>query len=68
VLCCAVIEDGDVVEISVDSKTIDLLVDEAEVARRLEAWVAPAEKYEHGVMHKYSRLVGNASEGATLGR
>ena len=32
------------------------------------AWEAPAEKYSCGVLHKYSKLVNSASEGATLAR
>ena len=36
--------------------------------RRRAAWEAPAEKYSCGVLHKYSKLVNSASEGATLAR
>ena len=41
----SVVRDGDAVEIDVDGRTIDLLVDEGELARRLSEWAAPAEKY-----------------------
>ena len=45
-------------------RTLDLLVDEAEVARRREGWKPPAPRYTHGVLAKYAKLVGSAAEGA----
>jgi dihydroxy-acid dehydratase len=36
----------------------------AELKRRLKSWKPPRPRYEHGVLAKYSRQVGSASEGA----
>jgi dihydroxy-acid dehydratase len=41
-----------------------LLVDDAELARRRAAWVAPEPNYSSGVLAKYARLVQQADDGA----
>lgn len=65
----ALVREGDEVEIDVDAKRLDLLVDDAELARRRAEWTAPAPRYVGGVMAKYAALVSSASEGAvTTGR
>ena len=64
----ALVEDGDMIEIDTEAKSIEVLVEEEELERRREAWEEPAEKYSCGVLHKYSKLVNSASEGATLAR
>src|SRR5437870_2185185 len=60
----ALVEEGDEVEIDVDSKRLDLLVDAAEVERRAARWTPPAPRYRGGVMAKYAALVSSASLGA----
>jgi dihydroxy-acid dehydratase len=60
----AIVEDGDGIVIDADTKTIDLEISAEELARRLQAWVAPAPKAERGLLAKYARLVSSASLGA----
>ncbi|MBI3747147.1 MAG: dihydroxy-acid dehydratase [Chloroflexi bacterium] len=60
----ALVREGDEIEIDVTAGRMDLLVDEAELARRRAAWSAPAPRYASGVMAKYAALVSSASEGA----
>ncbi len=60
----ALVKDGDVIEIDVRAGRIHLDVDEAELTKRREAFVAPPIKYEHGALAKYAKLVGPASGGA----
>jgi dihydroxy-acid dehydratase len=60
----AFIADGDTVLIDVRDKRLDLLVDEAELARRREGWTAPPSRYPSGVLGKYARLVQGAETGA----
>ncbi len=65
----ALVEEGDEIEIDVEAKRMDLLVDDATLARRRAAWAPPAPRYRSGVMAKYAALVSSASEGAvTTGR
>ena len=60
----AFIRDGDRVRIDLKARTLDLLVDEAELAARREGWEPLPNRYQRGVLHKYARLVGSASRGA----
>ena len=58
------VTDGDRITIDVANRRIDLEVDEAEIVRRRAAWRAPEPHYRTGVLAKYAKLVGSASEGA----
>jgi dihydroxy-acid dehydratase len=60
----ALVREGDEIEIDVDRKAMDLLVDPAELAARRAAWTPPPPPYRRGVMAKYAALVSSASEGA----
>lgn len=60
----AAVREGDMIAIDVKKKTIDLEVSPEEIARRLAEWTPPEPRYKVGVMAKYARLVGSASEGA----
>ncbi|CAN2241057.1 dihydroxy-acid dehydratase [Candidatus Planktophila dulcis] len=60
----AFIKDGDRVRIEIPNRTLDLLVDPAELAARKVGWKPLPHKYTRGVLHKYSKLVGSASKGA----
>ncbi|UIJ33339.1 dihydroxy-acid dehydratase [Allobranchiibius sp. GilTou73] len=61
----AFVHDGDPIRLDVAGGTLDLLVDEDEMARRRTAGVThPEPKYTRGVLAKYRRLVGSASNGA----
>jgi dihydroxy-acid dehydratase len=50
--------------VDVDGRRLDLLVEEAELARRRAAWSTPEPRYRGGVLAKYAALVSSASEGA----
>ena len=56
--------DGDRIVIDVTAKTIDLVVDNAELARRRAQWKVPEPRYTSGVLAKYARLVTGAERGA----
>jgi len=60
----AFIKDGDLVRIDITNRTLDLLVEPAELAARKIGWKPLPHKYNRGVLNKYSRLVGTASRGA----
>ncbi|MBK6657580.1 MAG: dihydroxy-acid dehydratase [Proteobacteria bacterium] len=59
----AFVKTGDRVTLDADHKTITMAVDEAELARRRQGWVAPPYKAERGTLFKYIQRVTNASEG-----
>ena len=63
----ALVKDGDSVTIDADKKVLTLNVDDAELAKRKAAWAKPPLRVERGVLAKYAKLVGSASEGAVTG-
>jgi dihydroxy-acid dehydratase len=58
------VRDGDRIRIDIPNCTLDLLVDEAELGTRRDAFVPLPPRYTRGVLAKYARLVGSASRGA----
>jgi dihydroxy-acid dehydratase len=60
----AFVKDGDRIEIDLDKKSIDLMVDEEEMARRKTNWKKPAPNITVGYMARYARLVTGAATGA----
>lgn len=60
----AFVEKGDMVTVDAEGFRLDLHVDEDVLEARRAGWVAPACKYEKGVLAKYARSVGPAHEGA----
>ncbi len=60
----ALIKDGDLVRIDIPSRTLELLVDGSELAKRRENFSPLPPRYTRGVLHKYVKLVGSASRGA----
>jgi len=60
----AFVRNGDRVRINTVDRTLDLLVDDAEMAKRRENFTPVPHKYTRGVLAKYAKLVGSASKGA----
>ena len=60
----ALVQDGDLIRLDMASKTLDLLVDDAELASRREAWTPQPQNLNFGVLGKYAKLVGSAAKGA----
>jgi dihydroxy-acid dehydratase len=62
----ALIQTGDVVRLDVRARTLEMLVDEAELSRRREAWTPPARKDERGYRRLYEDHVLQADQGCDL--
>ena len=60
----ALVHEGDSITIDAHKLLIQLNVDDVEIARRREAWKAPAPRYTKGLLAKYTKLVSTASRGA----
>ena len=58
------VRDGDRIRVDIPSRTLDLLVDDIELARRRAEFAPLPPRYDRGVLAKYVRLVGSASRGA----
>ena len=59
----ALLKTGDMVRMDLEARTLDMLVDDAEIAARRAAWVAPAPRYERGWGYMFQRHVGQADQG-----
>jgi len=63
----ALVRDGDLIRVNIAARTIELLVDETELAARKDAWTPIEPRYTKGVLAKYTKLVHSAAEGAYCG-
>lgn len=63
----AFVRDGDLIRVDIAARTLDLLVDEAELSSRRDGWEPLPPRYTRGVLAKYSKLVRSAAEGAVTG-
>ena len=63
----AFVRDGDLIRVDIAARSLDLLVDDEELASRRSGWEPLPPRYTRGVLAKYSRLVGSAAQGATTG-
>ena len=61
----AFVNEGDLIRIDVPNRSIELDVDDAELARRRNGWSPLPPRYTRGVLAKYARTVSSASVGAT---
>ncbi len=60
----AFVKDGDRIRIDTKNRTLDLLIDENELAKRKANFSPLPNRYKSGVLSKYAKLVGSASKGA----
>jgi dihydroxy-acid dehydratase len=62
----ALVQDGDQITVDLPARTVDLLVDEAELGKRRKVWKRPEPKFKRGWLARYERLVTSAARGAVL--
>ncbi|MBM3700947.1 MAG: dihydroxy-acid dehydratase [Actinobacteria bacterium] len=62
----AIIENGDIIEIDINSNSINLAVSDAEIEKRMQKWSPPEIKIKEGYLYRYARMVTSASKGAVL--
>jgi dihydroxy-acid dehydratase len=60
----ALVRDGDRIRLDMRSRTLDLLVDDTELAARRTVWEPRPQNLNFGVAGKYARLVGSSARGA----
>lgn len=58
------LQEGDIIEVDVAARSLNVLLDEDELANRRANWQAPAPHYTSGVLAKYARLAKQADDGA----
>lgn len=60
----AFVRNGDTIRVDVHALTLDLLVDDGELAKRRASWSPNPPRYTTGVLGKYAKLVQGAETGA----
>jgi dihydroxy-acid dehydratase len=60
----AFLREGDRIRVDIAARSLDLLVDPAELESRKAGWTPLDHAYKRGVLAKYSKLVGSAAQGA----
>ena len=60
----ALVRDGDPIVLDLAARTLDLIVDSDELARRHAEWIPREPALRTGVLRKYAQLVGSAAQGA----
>ena len=59
-----IVQEGDVIDINVEKREINIEVEASELAKRMRDYKIPESPYKRGVLAKYRKLVGSASKGA----
>lgn len=59
----ALLRTGDIVRLDLPNRRLDMLVEDDEIARRRDAWTAPAPRFERGWGWMYSKHVTQADKG-----
>lgn len=62
----AIVQDGDLIEIDVPGKALNLKVSENEIRERLSSWSSPKSKISKGYLALYSKMANSTSKGAAL--
>lgn len=57
------LKTGDIIKISAEDNSIDVLISEEELSERKASWTAPALKHKKGILYKYAKTVASASKG-----
>src|SRR5450432_540541 len=60
----AAVHEGDMINIDVTKRLLEVEIDDATLQQRLAQWKAPQPRYPTGVFAKYAALVSSASQGA----
>jgi dihydroxy-acid dehydratase len=59
----ALVEDGDLIALDAESRRLDLLIPDGELATRRERWIKPAPRYQRGYGALYLERVTQAHQG-----
>lgn len=62
----AIVREGDIIEIDIAGKRINVKLSDAEISQRLSAWKPSKPKITSGYMHRYAHFVSSADRGAVF--
>jgi len=62
----ALVEDGDIIDINIPERKLELLVDPSELEKRRKKWQPPQARVTEGYLYLYSKLAESADKGAII--
>jgi dihydroxy-acid dehydratase len=62
----AIVRDGDLINIDIPKRKLELKLSKAEIEKRFKNWKAVAPKIKTGYLARYARMVSSADKGAIL--
>ncbi len=62
----ALVKEGDVIEIDIPRRVLNIKLPKEELNKRRKSWKAPAPKVTRGYLARYMKLVGSADKGAVF--
>lgn len=62
----AIIEDGDIIDIDIPNRKVNIELSDEEIKKRLDNLVKPEPKVKEGYLVRYARMVSSANRGAVL--
>ena len=63
----ALIQDGDIVEMDIPNRRLNVKLPEEELTKRRAEWIPPSPKVTKGYLARYARSVSSAASGAIVG-
>ncbi len=60
------LQDGDIIQIDIPARTLNVKLSDEELAKRKAAWKQPEAKIKKGVIARYAQQVSSAADGAVL--
>ena len=62
----ALLQDGDIIEIDIPNRSLNVKLSDEDLDRRRKAWKTPEAKIKAGVLLRYAEMVSSAASGAVL--
>jgi dihydroxy-acid dehydratase len=62
----AILRDGDIINIDIPGRKIEVVLSKTEIAKRFKTWKAVPPKITTGYLARYSKMVSSADKGAVL--
>ena len=62
----AIVQDGDIIEIDIDNRKLNLLISDEEIKNRLSSWKTPEPRIKTGYLESYRKNVVSAKYGAYI--
>lgn len=62
----AAVQEGDLIEVDIPGRRLELRISPEELDRRLKEWKKPSKKISSGYLNLYARLVESADKGAII--